>query len=49
MKKVLIDFGLNLIKGCLRTPFEDQADRSSRVSQEIELLVCVRLVIGFQS
>ncbi|CAN7105459.1 unnamed protein product, partial [Brassica rapa subsp. narinosa] len=24
-----IDFGLNLVKGCLRTPFEDQAERSS--------------------
>uniref|UniRef100_A0A0D3CH67 Uncharacterized protein n=1 Tax=Brassica oleracea var. oleracea TaxID=109376 RepID=A0A0D3CH67_BRAOL len=34
------------MKGCLRTPFEDQAERSSRVNQEIELLVCVRLVIG---
>uniref|UniRef100_A0A0D3CR14 Uncharacterized protein n=1 Tax=Brassica oleracea var. oleracea TaxID=109376 RepID=A0A0D3CR14_BRAOL len=40
---VLIDFGLNLMKGCLRTPFEDQAERSSRVNQEIELLVRVRL------
>uniref|UniRef100_A0A0D3ATG9 Uncharacterized protein n=1 Tax=Brassica oleracea var. oleracea TaxID=109376 RepID=A0A0D3ATG9_BRAOL len=45
----LIDFGLNLMKGCLRTPFEDQAERSSRVNQEIELLVHVRLVIGCQS
>ncbi|WZZ71090.1 hypothetical protein YC2023_082460 [Brassica napus] len=36
-------------KGCLRTPFEDQAERSSRVNQEIELLVRVRLVIGCQS
>uniref|UniRef100_A0A0D3BGX1 Uncharacterized protein n=1 Tax=Brassica oleracea var. oleracea TaxID=109376 RepID=A0A0D3BGX1_BRAOL len=43
MKMVLIDFGLNLMKGCLRTPFEDQAERSSRVNQEIELLVRVRL------
>ncbi|WZZ70552.1 hypothetical protein YC2023_081922 [Brassica napus] len=34
------------MKGCLRTPFEDQAERSSRVNQEIELLVHVRLVIG---
>uniref|UniRef100_A0A0D3DL73 Uncharacterized protein n=1 Tax=Brassica oleracea var. oleracea TaxID=109376 RepID=A0A0D3DL73_BRAOL len=40
---VLIDFGLNLMKGCLRSPFEDQAERSSRVNQEIELLVRVRL------
>ncbi|KAG5415505.1 hypothetical protein IGI04_003072 [Brassica rapa subsp. trilocularis] len=34
-----IDFGLNLVKGCLRTPFEDQAERSSidRAGQEIEL------------
>uniref|UniRef100_A0A0D3DKS8 Uncharacterized protein n=1 Tax=Brassica oleracea var. oleracea TaxID=109376 RepID=A0A0D3DKS8_BRAOL len=40
---VLIDIGLNLMKGCLRTPFEDQAERSSRVNQEIELLVPVRL------
>ncbi|WZZ64734.1 hypothetical protein YC2023_076104 [Brassica napus] len=47
-KMVLIDFGLNLMKGCLRTPFEDQAERSSRVNQEIELLVRVRLVIGCQ-
>ena len=23
------DFGLDLMKGCLRTPFEDQAERSS--------------------
>uniref|UniRef100_A0A0D3BUQ0 Uncharacterized protein n=1 Tax=Brassica oleracea var. oleracea TaxID=109376 RepID=A0A0D3BUQ0_BRAOL len=44
-----IDFGLNLMKGCLSTPFEDQAERSSRVNQEIELLVHVRLVIGCQS
>uniref|UniRef100_A0A0D3CRJ0 Uncharacterized protein n=1 Tax=Brassica oleracea var. oleracea TaxID=109376 RepID=A0A0D3CRJ0_BRAOL len=43
MKMVLIDFGLNLMKGCLRTPFEDYAKRSSRVNQEIELLVRVRL------
>uniref|UniRef100_A0A0D3EAS1 Uncharacterized protein n=1 Tax=Brassica oleracea var. oleracea TaxID=109376 RepID=A0A0D3EAS1_BRAOL len=41
---VLIDFGLSLMKGCLRTPFEDQAELSSRVNQEIELLVRVRLV-----
>ncbi|WZZ08660.1 hypothetical protein YC2023_094581 [Brassica napus] len=46
MKIVLIDFGLNLMKGCLRTSFEDQAERSSRVNQEIELLMRVRLVIG---
>nr|VDD54236.1 unnamed protein product [Brassica oleracea] len=32
MKMVLIDFGLKLMKGCLRTPFEDQAERSSRVN-----------------
>uniref|UniRef100_A0A0D3E8R1 Uncharacterized protein n=1 Tax=Brassica oleracea var. oleracea TaxID=109376 RepID=A0A0D3E8R1_BRAOL len=38
-----------LFPGCLRTPFEDQAERSSRVNQEIELLVHVRLVIGCQS
>uniref|UniRef100_A0A0D3CSZ0 Uncharacterized protein n=1 Tax=Brassica oleracea var. oleracea TaxID=109376 RepID=A0A0D3CSZ0_BRAOL len=31
------------MKGCLRTPFGDQAERSSRVSQEIDLLVHVRL------
>ncbi|KAL0656684.1 hypothetical protein Bca4012_077268 [Brassica carinata] len=42
----LIDFGLNRMKGCLRTTFEDQAERSSRVNQEIELLVRVLLVIG---
>ncbi|WZY86839.1 hypothetical protein YC2023_033223 [Brassica napus] len=38
-KRFLIDFGLNLVKGCLRTPFEDQAERSSidRAGQEIEL------------
>uniref|UniRef100_A0A0D3E4X6 Uncharacterized protein n=1 Tax=Brassica oleracea var. oleracea TaxID=109376 RepID=A0A0D3E4X6_BRAOL len=49
MKMILIDFRLNLMKGFLRTPFEDQAERSSRVNQEIELLVRVRLVIGCQS
>ncbi|WZZ26145.1 hypothetical protein YC2023_009552 [Brassica napus] len=27
------------MKGCLRTPFEDQAERSSSVNQEIELLL----------
>nr|VDC96426.1 unnamed protein product [Brassica oleracea] len=45
MKKVLIDFKLNLMKGCLRTPFEDKAERSSieRVNQEIELPAQVRL------
>ncbi|KAF3552803.1 hypothetical protein F2Q69_00016131 [Brassica cretica] len=48
-KMFLIDFGLNLMKGCLRTPFEDQAEHSSRVNQEIKLLVHVRLVIGCQS
>ncbi|KAF3588732.1 hypothetical protein F2Q69_00030707 [Brassica cretica] len=48
-EKLLIDFGLNLMKGCLRIPFEDQAEHSSRVNQEIELLVRVRLVIGCQS
>uniref|UniRef100_A0A0D3BV74 Uncharacterized protein n=1 Tax=Brassica oleracea var. oleracea TaxID=109376 RepID=A0A0D3BV74_BRAOL len=44
-KKVLIDFGLNLMKGCLRTPFGDQAERSSieRVEQEIKLHGRVRL------
>ncbi|KAF3522114.1 hypothetical protein F2Q69_00047402 [Brassica cretica] len=46
MKMVLIDFGLNLMKGCLHTPFEDQAKRSSRVNQEIELLVRVHLRPG---
>uniref|UniRef100_A0A0D3DLL5 Uncharacterized protein n=2 Tax=Brassica oleracea TaxID=3712 RepID=A0A0D3DLL5_BRAOL len=45
-KWFLIDFGLDLMKGCLRTTFEDQAERSSRVNQEIKLLVHVRLVIG---
>uniref|UniRef100_A0A0D3DLD4 Uncharacterized protein n=1 Tax=Brassica oleracea var. oleracea TaxID=109376 RepID=A0A0D3DLD4_BRAOL len=49
MKKVLIDFGLNLMKGCLRTSFKDQAERSSRVNQEIELLVRVRLFGGWPS
>ncbi|WZZ27372.1 hypothetical protein YC2023_010773 [Brassica napus] len=35
------------MKGCLRTPFEDQAKRSSigRAGQEIELPRRVRLVI----
>uniref|UniRef100_A0A0D3D6V7 Uncharacterized protein n=1 Tax=Brassica oleracea var. oleracea TaxID=109376 RepID=A0A0D3D6V7_BRAOL len=44
-QRFLIDFGLNLVKGCLRTPFEDQAERSSidRVGQEIELPGRVRL------
>ena len=51
MKKVLIDFGLNLMKGCLRTPFEDQAKRSSieRMEQEIELGGRGCLVIECQS
>ncbi|KAG5388260.1 hypothetical protein IGI04_029801 [Brassica rapa subsp. trilocularis] len=42
-----IDFGLNLVKGCLRTPFEDQAERSSidRAGPEIELPGRVRLRI----
>nr|VDD55068.1 unnamed protein product [Brassica oleracea] len=40
---------LNLMKGYLRTPFKDQAERGSRVNQEIELLVRVCLVIGCQS
>uniref|UniRef100_A0A0D3DJZ5 Uncharacterized protein n=1 Tax=Brassica oleracea var. oleracea TaxID=109376 RepID=A0A0D3DJZ5_BRAOL len=44
---VLIDFGLTLMKGCLRTPFEDQAEHSSRVNQEIELLVSVRLIVVY--
>ncbi|WZY86647.1 hypothetical protein YC2023_033031 [Brassica napus] len=46
-----IDFGLNLVKGCLRTPFEDQAERNSidRAGQEIELPGRVRLVIECQS
>ncbi|WZY93612.1 hypothetical protein YC2023_065941 [Brassica napus] len=46
-----IDFGLNLVKGCLRTPFEDQAERSSidRAGQEIKLPGRVRLVIECQS
>ncbi|WZZ57817.1 hypothetical protein YC2023_057924 [Brassica napus] len=26
------------MKGCLRTPFEDQVERSSRLNQEIGLL-----------
>uniref|UniRef100_A0A0D3BXY6 Uncharacterized protein n=1 Tax=Brassica oleracea var. oleracea TaxID=109376 RepID=A0A0D3BXY6_BRAOL len=41
----LIDFGLNLVKGYLRTPFEDQTERSSidRAGQEIELPGRVRL------
>ncbi|WZZ89366.1 hypothetical protein YC2023_117945 [Brassica napus] len=49
--KALIDFGLNLMKGCLRTPFEDQAERSSigRAGQEIKLPRRVRLVIECQS
>ncbi|WZY77824.1 hypothetical protein YC2023_024208 [Brassica napus] len=48
---ISIDFGLNLVKGCLRTPFEDQAERSSidRAGQEIELPGQVRLVIECQS
>ncbi|KAG5400328.1 hypothetical protein IGI04_014935 [Brassica rapa subsp. trilocularis] len=39
VSKLLIDFGLNLLKGCLRTPFEDQAKHSSidRAGQETEL------------
>ena len=39
------------MKGCLHTPFEDQAERSSveRVEQEIELPVRVRLVIECKS
>ena len=44
MKMVLIDFGLNLMKGCLRTPFEDQAElvQFTEFEQEIELHVkCV--------
>ncbi|WZZ03032.1 hypothetical protein YC2023_088953 [Brassica napus] len=47
----LIDFELNLVKGCLRTPFEDQAERSSinRAGQEIELPGRVRLVVECQS
>ncbi|WZY70684.1 hypothetical protein YC2023_002924 [Brassica napus] len=47
----LIDFGLNLVKGCLRTPFEDQAERSSidRAGKEIELPGRFRLVIECQS
>ncbi|KAL0657245.1 hypothetical protein Bca4012_077830 [Brassica carinata] len=35
------------MKGCLHTPFEDQAERSSRVNQEIELLVrCFAMLQG---
>ncbi|WZZ20549.1 hypothetical protein YC2023_121936 [Brassica napus] len=51
MKNVLIDIGLNLVKGCLRTPFEDQAECSSieRVEQEIKLPLRVRLVIDSNS
>ncbi|KAL0661906.1 hypothetical protein Bca4012_098743 [Brassica carinata] len=50
-RNALIDFGLNLMKGCLRTPFEDQAKRSStgRAGQEIELPRRDRLVIECQS
>ncbi|CAG7897230.1 unnamed protein product, partial [Brassica rapa] len=50
-RNALIDFGLNLVKGCLRTPFEDQAERSSidRAGQEIELPGRVRLVIECQT
>ncbi|WZZ07697.1 hypothetical protein YC2023_093618 [Brassica napus] len=50
-RRFLIDFGLNLVKGCLRTPFEDQAERSSvnRAGQEIELPGRVRLVVECQS
>ncbi|KAF3536800.1 hypothetical protein F2Q69_00022801 [Brassica cretica] len=46
MKKVMIDFGLNLMKCCLHTPFEDQDKRSSieRVNHEIELPVRVLLL-----
>ncbi|CAG7897226.1 unnamed protein product, partial [Brassica rapa] len=46
-----IDFGLNLVKGCLRTPFEDQPERSSidRAGQEIELPGRVRLRPSFGS
>ncbi|KAG5384278.1 hypothetical protein IGI04_035748 [Brassica rapa subsp. trilocularis] len=41
MKKILIDFGLNLMKGSI--PFEDQTERSSieRGNQKIKLLVSV--------
>ncbi|WZY98663.1 hypothetical protein YC2023_070992 [Brassica napus] len=51
LERKFIDFGLNLVKGCLRTPFEDQAERSSidRAGQEIELPGRVRLVIECQS
>ncbi|WZY72260.1 hypothetical protein YC2023_004500 [Brassica napus] len=51
VREFLIDFGLNLVKGCLRTPFEDQAKRSSinRAGQEIELPGRVRLVVECQS
>ena len=40
-------FGLDLMKGCIRTPFKDQAERSSVIEfeQKIELHVRVRLVI----
>uniref|UniRef100_A0A0D3BGX3 Uncharacterized protein n=1 Tax=Brassica oleracea var. oleracea TaxID=109376 RepID=A0A0D3BGX3_BRAOL len=48
MKMVLIDFVQNLMKVCLRTPFEDQAERSSRVNQAMELLVRVRLRPGLR-
>ena len=50
-RKVLIDFRLNLMKSCLRTPFEDQAKRSSieRVEQEIKLPLRVRLIIECKS
>ena len=50
-EKGLKDFELDLMKGCLHTPFEDQAERSSikRVEQEIKLHGRVRLVIECQS
>ncbi|KAF3602647.1 hypothetical protein F2Q69_00035008 [Brassica cretica] len=45
MKKVLIHFGLNLMKCYLRMPFEDQAERCSIeiVEQEIKLPMQVHL------
>ena len=50
-EKGLKDFGLDLMKGCLLTPFEDQTERSSinRMEQEIELPSRVCLIIECQS
>ena len=50
-ENVLIWFRTEPYERLLRTPFEDQAKRSSieRVEQEIELRMRVRLVIKCQS